>query len=74
MAQQLTDAERISHLIDDHETTRTHALRTVLGQDDLLSDAFHAVRNGRTDVALEFILRVRTALDNEAKWLRGRAF
>lgn len=63
---------RIFHLIDDHETVRTHALRTIRDQDDMLSDVLHAIRNGRTEVALEFVERVRDALTAENEWLAGR--
>jgi hypothetical protein len=70
--EQTPDSIRISHLIDDHETVRTHAIRTVKDQDDLLSDALHAIQNGRTVVALEFIERVRDALTAEREWLAER--
>jgi hypothetical protein len=63
---------RISHLIDDHETVRTHPVRTLRDQDELLSNALHAIVNGRTDVALEFVERVRDALAAEVAWLADR--
>jgi Flp pilus assembly protein TadD len=73
MTQSLADANvRISHLIDDHETVRTHAKRTIADQYLLLIDALHAVRNGSYATAEEFIDRAMTALYNESEWLAGR--
>lgn len=62
-----------SHLIDDYETVRTHALRTLLRQTDLLDDALHALRNGSPHVTDEFVERVRDDIDAEIAWLRGRS-
>lgn len=63
---------RISHLIDDHETVRGHALRTIRDQRALLLDALDAIRAGRTAVADEFVDRAVEALGKEVEWLRGR--
>jgi hypothetical protein len=63
---------RTSHLIADAETTRTHALRTLQRQVDLLTNATHAVQHGRTHTAEEFIERVRSALDSEINYLKSR--
>jgi hypothetical protein len=63
---------RYSHLVDDYETTRTHAKRTIDVQIDLLGDALHALQAGRTEVVEEFIERAATALSVESEWLAGR--
>jgi hypothetical protein len=73
MATNPTDHDvRISHLIDDAETTRTHPIRTLKDSVDLLTDALHALRNGSPHVTDEFVERVRDAIDAEIKWLRAR--
>lgn len=66
------DTVRISHLIDDHETVRTHARRTIADQNLLLADALDAIRAGRLAVAEEFVDRALTALSVELMWLSTR--
>jgi hypothetical protein len=66
------DTIRISHLIDDHETVRTHARRTIADQNLLLADALDAIRAGRLAVAEEFVDRALTALSVELMWLSTR--
>jgi hypothetical protein len=61
-----------SHLMDDYETTRTHAKRTIDAQIDLLGDALHALQAGRTEVVEEFIERVAAILSVESEWLAER--
>lgn len=69
MPDNLTDADRIAHLIDDAETIRTHPIRTLGNIRPLLSDAVHALDNGNLDVVREFLERSRDAVDRELKWL-----
>lgn len=65
---------KYSHLVDDTEKTRTHALRTIDRQIDLLGDALHVLQNdGRPELVEEFIERVATALTVEAEALRAAA-
>lgn len=66
------DAIRVIHLIDDHETTRTHAIRTLARQVDLLTNGLHAIRHGSPAVADEFMDRALVALTRELAWLRDR--
>jgi hypothetical protein len=63
---------RISHLIDDAETTRAHALNMLRNNTELLTLGLHALRNGSPDVTDEYIERVRDAMDAEIAWLRDR--
>jgi hypothetical protein len=63
---------RYSHLVDDTERQRTHALRTIRRQNDLLDDALHAIRNGSYATAEEFVERALTALTAEADALATR--
>lgn len=62
----------VSHAIDDHETTRTHAIRAIADQVDLLTDGLHALRHGSPAVADEFMDRALDALTRELAWLRDR--
>jgi len=64
---------KYSHLVDDTEKTRTHALRTIDRQIDLLGDALHALKAGRTEVVEEFIERVAAALTVEIETLKAAA-
>jgi hypothetical protein len=52
----------MSHTIDDIETLRENALRTMIEQVDLLTDALHALRNGSPDVTDEFLDRAITSM------------
>lgn len=61
---------RLSHLLDDTERTRTHAVRTISNTLPLLTDALHALTHGSPDVTAEFIERVRDALTAELALLR----
>jgi hypothetical protein len=63
---------RYSHLVDDTEKTRAHALRTIREQNELLSDALHAIRHGSYATAEEFVDRALTALTAEANTLATR--
>jgi hypothetical protein len=64
---------RYSHLVDDSERQRTHALRTIRRQNVLLDDALHAIRNGSYATAEEFVERALAALTAEADLLATRA-
>jgi hypothetical protein len=68
-----TDADvRYSHLVDDTERQRTHALRTIRRQNELLDDALHAIRHGSYATAEEFVERALAALTAEADLLATR--
>lgn len=54
----LTDRERLAHVIDDAERMRTFAVRGVMADIDLLVDARHALTHGSPEVTAEFIERV----------------
>ena len=59
-----------SHLADDYETIRTQVIRRLSTQAGLLSDGLHALRNGRTAVAEEFLDRSLTAIEGELTRLK----
>lgn len=66
------DAIRISHLIDDLETIRTHPIRTIQGLTPMLSNAIAALDAGDLDVVREFLERTHDALKAEDRWLRDQ--
>jgi hypothetical protein len=59
-----------SHLVDDYEALRTQVIRRLSAQVGLLSDGLHALRNGRTAVAEEFLDRSLTAIEGELTRLK----
>lgn len=59
-----------SHHVDDYEILRTQVIRRLTGQVELLSDGLHALRNGSTDVAEEFVDRALNAIGSEVKRLK----
>jgi len=59
-----------SHLVHDFETLRTQVIRRLSSQVDLLSDGLHALRNGSTGVAEEFLDRSLTAIAGEVTRLK----
>ena len=59
-----------SHLVDDFEALRTQVIRRLSSQVELLSDGLHALRNGSTSVAEEFLDRSLTAIDGEVTRLK----
>ena len=59
-----------SHHVDDYEALRTHVIRRLSAQVELLSDGLHALRNGSTGVAEEFLDRSLSAIEAEATRLR----
>ncbi len=59
-----------SHLVDDFEILRTQVIRRLSSQVDLLSDGLHALRNGSTSVAEEFLDRSLTAIEAEVTRLK----
>jgi hypothetical protein len=61
-----------SHMVDDYEALRTQIIRRLTAQVALLSDGLHAMRNGSTGVADEFVDRALTAIDAEVKRLKMR--
>lgn len=62
-----------SHATDDYETLRTRVIRRLTGEIDLLTDALHAVRNGASPVAEEFLDRSLLALSREVEQLKEAA-
>lgn len=62
-----------SHATDDYETLRTRVIRRLTGEIDLLTDALHAVRNGASPVAEEFLDRSLLALSREVEQLKDAA-
>lgn len=68
----MTNTHHEAHLVAEYETTRTHSLRTITRQTQLLDNALHAMRNGSKDAADEFVSRVLDTLEKEAKYLRER--
>lgn len=62
-----------SHLVDDREALRTQVIRRLTAQAELLSDGLHALRNGSTGVAEEFVDRALTAIDGEVTRLKDLA-
>lgn len=59
-----------SHMTDDYEGLRTRVIRRLSSQVEMLSDGLHALRNGSTPVAEEFIDRALTAIQQEVKTLK----
>lgn len=59
-----------SHHADDYEALRTHVIRRFSPQVNLLTDGLHALRNGRTEVAEEFLDRALLAIGGEVARLR----
>jgi hypothetical protein len=59
-----------SHLVDDFEVLRTQVIRRLSSQVELLSDGLHALRNGSTNVAEEFLDRSLTAIEGELNRLK----
>lgn len=59
------------HAVDDYEVLRTQVIRLLSGQVNLLTDGLHALRNGSTAVADEFVDRVLSKIDAEVKRLKG---
>lgn len=59
-----------SHHADDYEALRTQVVRRLSTQVSLLTDGLHALRNGRTAVAEEFLDRALTAIGGEVTRLR----
>lgn len=68
----MTDAERIHHLINDNEITRTHTIRTINDFNPLLDLALQALDAGDLHIVREFIERTRDALQAERAWLNER--
>ncbi|GAA1805612.1 hypothetical protein [Nostocoides veronense] len=62
-----------SHATDDYETLRTRVIRRLTGEIDLLTDALHALRNGASPVAEEFLDRSLLALSREVEQLKDAA-
>ncbi|MCW3767780.1 MULTISPECIES: hypothetical protein [Paenarthrobacter] len=59
-----------SHHVDDYEILRTQVIRRLTNQVELLNDGLHALRNGSTDVAEEFVDRALNAIGGEVKRLK----
>lgn len=59
-----------SHATDDYEVLRTQIIRQLSAQVNLLTDALHALRNGSTPVAEEFVDRVLSKINGEVKRLK----
>lgn len=59
-----------SHLVSDYEALRTQVIRRLTAQADLLRDGLHALRNGSTGVAEEFIDRAVSAITGEVARLK----
>lgn len=59
-----------SHHVDDYEALRTQVIRRLSSQVELLGDGLHALRNGSTGVAEEFVDRALTAIDGELMRLK----
>ena len=70
------EAEQSSRVVDgshhafDYEALRTQVIRRLSAQADLLNDGLHALRNGRTDIADEFLDRSLTAIEGEVARLK----
>lgn len=62
-----------AHLIDDYEKIVTADLRMMLQYRSLLHDGMHALRNGRLDVAAEFMDRTITALTERSIAIQARS-
>ncbi|MDP9183202.1 MAG: hypothetical protein M3P04_10560 [Actinomycetota bacterium] len=61
-----------SHHVDDYETLRTQVIRRLTAQSELLADGLHALRNGSSPVAEEFVDRALTAIKSEVARLKNR--
>ena len=61
------------HAVDDYENLRTQVIRQLSGQVNLLNDGLHALRNGSTAVADEFVDRALRKIDAEVKRLKELA-
>lgn len=59
-----------SHAVDDFENLRSRILRRLSSQVGMLTDGLHAVRNGRTSVAEEFVERALDAIKGEVDALK----
>lgn len=59
-----------SHYVDDYEILRTKIIRQLTNQVGLLNNGLHALRNGSTDVAEEFVDRALNAIGSEVKRLK----
>ncbi|NHW46094.1 hypothetical protein HAV21_04205 [Paenarthrobacter sp. MSM-2-10-13] len=59
-----------SHHVDDYEALRTQVIRRLTTQVELLSDGLHALRNGSTGVAEEFVDRALSAIAGEVTRLK----
>jgi uncharacterized phage infection (PIP) family protein YhgE len=59
-----------SHHADDYEILRTQIVRQLSKQANLLGDGLHALRNGRHEIADEFVDRALTAITGEVASLR----
>ncbi|UPG68196.1 hypothetical protein [Gordonia hongkongensis] len=59
-----------SHAVDDFEHLRSRVLRRLSSQVGMLTDGLHAVRNGRTSVAEEFVERALDAIKGEVDALK----
>lgn len=59
-----------SHAADDYEILRAQVIRQLSAQVNLLSDGLHALRNGSTAVAEEFVDRALNKIDAEVKRLK----
>jgi hypothetical protein len=58
------------HAADDYEILRTQVIRQLSPQVNLLTDGLHALRNGSTAVAKEFVDRALSKIDAEVKRLK----
>jgi hypothetical protein len=67
----MDDSIRLSYVINDAELQRTHALRTITAQVDLLQDGLNALQNGDVHITEEFLERAIGALTAEAATLRS---
>lgn len=63
--------EAVDHVIDRLEKKRTLALRTARRDGELLTNALHALRAGRTEVAEEFLERAIDGLDGLVAEMRA---
>ena len=69
----LSDADiRYSHMVDDYEKLVTADLRMLKQYRDLLIDAQHANKNGRTAVVDEFLGRTIDAMSARITAIKGR--
>lgn len=56
--------------VDDYEALRTQIVRRLTRQGELLRNGLHALRNGSTGVAEEFVDRAMSAIDSEVVRLK----